>query len=774
MKFSGSSPRVRGAKLTITVASAPRKNAPKLSDSLVHSPRWVNAPVPSAPRRQPPRTGWFVCRSWLATACLILFGTSVSLAAEAPNDRNETHWDYDPSAYIGDGTFVLAMCRDLRGDIWIGAEDKGLFRFDRGARQWGQFKAGDGIADDNVYALACDQQGRVWAGTLNRGVSVYNGKEWKNYDFHNGPIGERIFDIEVCPKDGDVWMASSAGLTRYSIRDDKWLDYTRVDRLPSEQVSALAFDQNGDIYVGTACDGVVIGRASDRYKAWTQNRSTNGMPLTPTGAGLPVNLINDLLVAKNGVVYAATTAGLAWSNDRGRSWRFIRGEDWADKAKGLRRGPPRGWKESVAKTLLPEDYVSCLAEDPSGMIWMGFRRKGYAVFNPANLSVQALEAKGASGRDFARTILPLDQGRAWVGWYKAGASLAQQDIPTRGMPAAGGKEARAAPADAHSPAFPTPRNAGREHPRLLVFRHALASIQKTPEPHCDADGEAKGASAISLGEDWLTTGTWIGRYGRFMHALCAMNPPFDFGTGTVDAPYDSYIGEHTRKFPFNVQETRAEFVGDRPIPKNLMVEDGLRYWIHWLRTDNPRCLQVPERYGGGRRQAEWDDHGEAYPFAWEGPHIFFDLVVSDGSRQAKEGEKRRHPGVFLLSLYFMNKDGHAGNNRFRDYEIIIKPIVGDGLFWEQKPGWEDRFDALPALAAARVRDFWGGVYKQFLIREGEYTIKIGRNYSFNTILSGIFLDKVAGDVGAPITMTDAAWAGCADGAAGHSAAEDKR
>lgn len=90
MRFSGSSPRVWGAKATIMVASAPQKPSPRfilsaaegLSDSLacravkrlgfycmVHSPLyperakrvervWVNAPVPPAPRRQPARTAW--------------------------------------------------------------------------------------------------------------------------------------------------------------------------------------------------------------------------------------------------------------------------------------------------------------------------------------------------------------------------------------------------------------------------------------------------------------------------------------------------------------------------------------------------------------------------------------------------------------------------------------------------------------------------------------------------------------------------------------------
>jgi hypothetical protein len=212
----------------------------------------------------------------------------------------------------------------------------------------------------------------------------------------------------------------------------------------------------------------------------------------------------------------------------------------------------------------------------------------------------------------------------------------------------------------------------------------------------------------------------------------------------VDAEYSPYIGEHRKKFPLRTDEVRPDFRGGSDVPAGMMIDDGVRYWIHWARTDNPKCLQVPERFGGGRRQASWDDHGEAYPFDWEGPHLYLDLGVSE--------DLRDHPGMYVLSLYFMNKDGHKGNNRFRDYLITIKRMIGDDPAAEKPPGWEKAFDRLPVLAQARVHDFRGGVYKRFLIREGAYTIKIDKMGSYNTILSGVFVDKIAGQDGAKVTF----------------------
>ena len=141
--------------------------------------------------------------------------------------------------------FVVSLVEDQSGRIWAGTEDLGVFRFDPAepdGSRWSQFTAADGLGDDNAYAICVDRLNRIWVGHLNHGVSVYNGVSWMNYDVPDGPIGERIFSIAADPKFGDVWIATSAGLTRYSLDTDKWTDYTRDDGLPSDQIQSLAFD----------------------------------------------------------------------------------------------------------------------------------------------------------------------------------------------------------------------------------------------------------------------------------------------------------------------------------------------------------------------------------------------------------------------------------------------------------------------------------------------------------------------------------------------------
>ena len=115
------------------------------------------------------------------------------------------------------GQFITALCPGTRGTVWVGTEDNGVWRYDPAApigKQYTHFTQKDGLGDDNTYALTLDKAGRLWAGTLNHGVSVYNGKQWKTYGPVDGPLGSRVFALAVSPKGGGVW---GAGVTPVSL-----------------------------------------------------------------------------------------------------------------------------------------------------------------------------------------------------------------------------------------------------------------------------------------------------------------------------------------------------------------------------------------------------------------------------------------------------------------------------------------------------------------------------------------------------------------------------
>ena len=636
----------------------------------------------------------------------LFIGAIVAIVAARSGSAQESRWNSNEQ-----GGFIVSLGRDSRGDIWAGTEDHGVARFSGG--QWSSFGPRDGLGDNDAYAITGDRLGRVWVGHRGHGVSVWNGRGWKNYDTTQGPLGERAFALATSPLDGDVWIAHNAGLTRYSLARDSWTHFNRANGFPTDEISALAFDSLGRLYVGTAHQGILIGAPDDDFASWSERAGAQTMPLTPVGAGLPSNRINDLLVTDDDTIYAATDTGLATSDNFGESWTFVRGRDWEEKVREKHLTPAA---TEFDGQLLREDYVTSLTEDDRALLWIGYRRHGYEVRRPlVNRASFFSPADEGDNFPYASAMLPLGDGSVLLGYYNRGVVVSDKVPPfeptaaeQKWAKARRGWKLKAAPTTSDAP-FPKPADAPdvEELQGLLdLARHRTPTPAQIP--------------VVQLPDDWTTQGNWLGRYGRYWCALSAMISPYDYIWGAGKAPV-SY----------------AARLGPDAAP-----DDGLRYWVHSLYTNDARSLELPNIYLDSRikkglvkwdanpdtqqyrRQSEWDDHGEDYPMTKDGPGVYVTLRVPVGD--------------YVLSLYNRNKDGHDGFNRARDYLVSVRPhLKGNGLTdiadFEQQPEW----------AASRWRDFWGGNWKRFAVRgPQELTVRLDRNYSFNTILAGVFLDEI--------------------------------
>ncbi len=130
------------------------------------------------------------------------------------------------------------------------------------------------------------------------------------------------------------------------------------------------------------------------------------------------------------------------------------------------------------------------------------------------------------------------------------------------------------------------------------------------------------------------------------------------------------------------------------------------------------------------RESEIDDHGEAYPTVWQGPDVNVALHVPKGE--------------YMLSLYDFNKDGHYGGNRNRDYLISAEALPPETSVRKitSRRGAANVYSR-PARVAGRIVNFWGGVWNRFIVRGPTVLlIRLGRNYSYDTILCGAALDPL--------------------------------
>jgi hypothetical protein len=483
-------------------------------------------------------------------------------------------------------------------------------------------------------------------------------------------------------------MASDMGLARYSEKRQDWDYYTRASGLPSDQIQCIAFDASGHIYAGTQCNGIGIASADDNYTKWRLEASSSGIPQIPTGEGLASPLINDIQYvptpdANVSIIAAVTPIGVSLTQD-GSRWMFLRGEDWGKYAP-TPDAIPHGLP---AAPLLSEDWITtfrCLGD----RAWLGYRKIGVEARNMSKYGAVESRANVTQGASaIIRVILSLPDQPPLIAAYDevSGGLLTLENAPPL-KPIA---TATNATAQAPNPPAPAPMP-NLDDAKVLSTRLGKLTL------------EIGRGEAFFLADDWRTQGDWIGRYGGGYAKLCGIGQNGDQDY-SLQPGYEVSIqlGPHHD----------ANAAG--PV------------WNH----DNDASAELRSLYDpilGRRRDAEENDgtnDTKTYPESYNGPDLWVRAKVPEG--------------VHCLSLYFVNNDAHkSGLNKYRDYDVQVLSDNPD----------IDKIQNDTPLARTRVTDFWGGVYKQFLVRgPASYVVRIGRNRSFVTKLQAVFLDRVTGDL----------------------------
>ena len=134
------------------------------------------------------------------------------------------HDERDPHSLSNDN--VLSVCKDRRGDYWIGTAD-GLNRFDPEKEVFEQFHLTNGLPSETVYSILEDKLGNLWMGT-NNGISRFDPieKTFKNYDIHDGLQGNQFTSNPGAyfkSQRGEFFFGGINGLTSFypnNIRDN--------------------------------------------------------------------------------------------------------------------------------------------------------------------------------------------------------------------------------------------------------------------------------------------------------------------------------------------------------------------------------------------------------------------------------------------------------------------------------------------------------------------------------------------------------------------------
>jgi len=145
--------------------------------------------------------------------------------------------------YVPERHYVDAIV--VEGDyIWCSVLEGGVERWNRKDGSRITYTTGDGLIDNNVYAITIDSENLKWFATEN-GVSRFDGISWTSYTTDNGLILNRVISIAV-DQNNVKWFAygslDGGGVTSFD--GSKWTTFTQEDGLTHNTVYSIYVDED--------------------------------------------------------------------------------------------------------------------------------------------------------------------------------------------------------------------------------------------------------------------------------------------------------------------------------------------------------------------------------------------------------------------------------------------------------------------------------------------------------------------------------------------------
>lgn len=386
-------------------------------------------------------------RSLLPFAAAVLLAVSLAASAGAAEGARRYLVDtWGTDAGLPQNS-VPAIAQTPDGFLWV-ATFNGLVRFD--GHRFRTFTATDtpGLASDNINVLATDPRGRLWIGTDDAGLSLFDGQRFVAYRATNSTGSLRIANLAV-RADGTAWIGTADGLLHFDghgfTPPPADGDFAEVGR-----VNSMHADPEGRIWIGsstglyrldgdqlrrdprlTGPTGVSPGRGgsilafSPASGIWRLTGETG--TAIPGTIGIPCETVAEtrpdefwllspprslLLHAAGRITEFQDSHGIAherlstiFADADGHLWAGANGG-------GLHRLHRQALVNLTTADGLPSDDVVCLLEQRPGRVWTGMYGGGTTVWESGRFAQPA----GLPGPDSTVYALALDRDRSiWLG-----------------------------------------------------------------------------------------------------------------------------------------------------------------------------------------------------------------------------------------------------------------------------------------------------------------------------------------------------------------------